>query len=116
MPAKQILVMRNVLSPNCKLLRDKLVLALKLFDFAHFSNGSPYLVLDTDVFFLQTPVELRDALVGRSRRSRSNQDPPVRLASVTARMMSAEKAGLRPERIQFWCAGRTEAIYGLGTD
>jgi hypothetical protein len=55
--------MENVLPPACKALRDSLVLSLKLFDFAHFSDGGPYLALDTDVLFFREPVELYKGLV-----------------------------------------------------
>jgi hypothetical protein len=90
--------MKDVLPPACKSLRDSLVLGLKLFDFAHFSYGRPYLALDTDVLFFRNPVELYEALSGPNRGVLWNQDPPEAVSLSHTLDEIIEKTGLRPER------------------
>lgn len=90
--------MKRILPPACGSLRESLVLSLKLFDFAHFSNGGPYLALDTDVLFFNNPVELFDVLTGRAKGIRWNQDPPGAVSFSHGGDEIFEKTGLRPER------------------
>jgi len=90
--------MENVLPPTCKWLRNSLVLSLKLFDFAYFSGGQPYLALDTDVLFFGKPVELHETLSGSGTSIRWNQDHPESISfSYTVDEIVA-KTGLRPGR------------------
>jgi hypothetical protein len=90
--------MKNILPPACKSLRDSLVLSLKLFDFAHFSHGHPYLALDTDVLFFKNPVELSEILSRRENRIRWNQDPPGAVSFSHGVDEIFEKTGIKPER------------------
>lgn len=64
----------HCLPPNSLALRNDLVLALKLYDFAHFSQGRPYLCVDTDVVFFREPTVLLDQLE-KSQYFHYNQDP-----------------------------------------
>jgi hypothetical protein len=83
--------MKDVLPPACKSLRDNLVLGLKLFDFAHFSYGRPYLALDTDVLFFRNPVELYEALSGTNICVLWNQGPPEAVSLCILWMKSSRK-------------------------
>lgn len=53
--------------PRCRALRDRLVLALKLFDFEFYGRDKRILSLDTDVLFFERPDDLLSAL--RTARS-----------------------------------------------
>lgn len=90
--------MENVLPPTCKWLRKSLVLSLKLFDFAHYSDGRPYLALDTDVLFFENPVDLYETLSGSGTSIRWNQDHPESVSFSHTIDDIARKTGLRPER------------------
>lgn len=54
--------MAKVLSPypNCAKYRASHPLAQRVFDFAHFTTGSQYVVLDCDVLFFHKPIEILD--------------------------------------------------------
>jgi hypothetical protein len=90
--------MRDILPPACRSLREELVLGLKLFDFAYFSEGQPYLIVDTDVLFFQAPVELWDSLTSQNGAIRWNQDPPGCVSFSHGVDEIENKTGLRPER------------------
>ncbi len=47
--------------PRCQAFRRTNALAAKLFDFRHFLNADVMLLLDSDVLFFDTPVELLNA-------------------------------------------------------
>jgi hypothetical protein len=74
------------------------VLSLKLFDFAHFSHGRPYLALDTDVLFFEDPVELYDALSGSDDCIRWNEDHPETASFSHTVDEIYVKTGLQPLR------------------
>jgi hypothetical protein len=46
---------------RCVELRRFHNLQLKLFDFAYYANGQPYIQLDSDILFLKPPIELMEA-------------------------------------------------------
>lgn len=66
-------IMQRVLPPACWALRESLVFGLKLFDYAHFAKGAPYLACDSDVLFFRDPDELYNSMVN-PQGIRWNQD------------------------------------------
>lgn len=65
--------------PKCLAFRKSNTLALKLFDFRHYSRSSRMLLLDSDILFFREPVELL----------RRIDDPAYQLNSVNADVASA---------------------------
>jgi len=85
------------LPPLATHLRKHFVLAAKLFDFSFFSEGRPYLCLDTDVVFFEEPIFLLQALK-QNQAFHYNEDPigSVSFSHPVEKIFSA--TGVRPHR------------------
>ena len=90
--------MERILPPACKSLRKNFVTNVKLFDFAHFSDGKAYLALDADVLFFGNPDELYETLTEAGTFIRWNQDPPTARSFSHSEEEIFEKTGIRATR------------------